>query len=132
MEPASIVAEITLSQNRPNPFKPATDIEYGLPEACFVDLAVFDVTGKRVRTLVNGQQPAGHRVVRWNGKNDSGAAVSAGVYFCKLATESENFSRAMDDGFFLFVEATDKQFDEVGTSKFLSDIGGKSVETVRE
>ena len=46
--------------------------------------------------------------------------------------ESENFSRAMDDGFFLFIEGTDKQFDEVRTSKFLSDIGGKSVETVRE
>ena len=45
---------------------------------------------------------------------------------------SENFSRAMDDGFFLLIEAGDKQFDECKTAEFLSSIGGRSIEIVRE
>ena len=46
--------------------------------------------------------------------------------------DSENFSRAMDDGFFLFVGAGDKRFDEALTYEFLSKIGGRSIETVRK
>ena len=69
----------------PNPFNPATRIEYDLPTAASVTLAVFDVMGRRVRTLTDGFAAAGsHRAV-WTGLDAAGAPVGAGVYFLKLS-----------------------------------------------
>jgi flagellar hook assembly protein FlgD len=47
---------------------------------------VYDATGRRVRRLVHGEQPAGIRTVTWDGRNDAGLRVSAGVYFLRLET----------------------------------------------
>ncbi|RMI04697.1 MAG: T9SS C-terminal target domain-containing protein, partial [Calditrichaeota bacterium] len=68
----------------PNPFNPTTTIAFHLPHVSRITLHVFDVTGRRVRTLVNGKLPAGaHRVV-WDGTDDGGRAVAGGVYFYRL------------------------------------------------
>ncbi|HSG29114.1 MAG TPA: carbohydrate-binding protein [Candidatus Krumholzibacterium sp.] len=76
----------------PNPFNPSTTISYDLPEEVAVDLSVYDVTGRLVRKLVDGAfTGAGtHRIV-WDGRNEAGRVVEAGVYFYRL--EAGTFSR---------------------------------------
>ncbi len=76
-----------LHPNYPNPFNPATVIEYDLPSQAHVTLKVFDVLGRQVMTLVEAQQPAGRYRVEWPGVNDSHEPVAAGLYFCRMAAE---------------------------------------------
>lgn len=74
-----------LSPGYPNPLNPGTSIAFGLPEgADNVNLSVFDVSGRLVRTLVSGAFPAGRHSVHWDGRDASGAAVASGVYFYRL------------------------------------------------
>lgn len=80
-----------LKENRPNPFNPVTRIAYELPRKSPVTLSVFDLTGRRVKTLVSEVQGTGRHEVLWNGTNDAGRSVSSGVYFYKL--ESNSFSK---------------------------------------
>lgn len=69
----------------PNPFRNSTTIEFELPDAAPVRLAVYDTAGRRVRTLVEGTVHAAGRVaVPWDGRDDSGRPVAAGVYFTRL------------------------------------------------
>jgi len=69
----------SLSQNYPNPFNPATMIEYQLKEKSFVTLTLFDVLGRRVATLVNGEQTGGSHFANWDA-----SAFASGVYFYRL------------------------------------------------
>jgi hypothetical protein len=75
-----------LEQNSPNPFNPVTNIFFSIPEKTGVELYVYDVSGKVVKTLVDGvtMEPGRHKAT-WDGRTDSGRAVSSGVYFCKLS-----------------------------------------------
>jgi len=73
-----------LSQNYPNPFNLETVISYQLPVFSKVTLKVYDVLGKEVRKLVNGNKPDGNHSVVWNGKDNSGQQLSSGVYFYSL------------------------------------------------
>ena len=73
--------KFTLQQNYPNPFNPVTQIEYGLPVASHVHLAIYDLLGREVVTLVDGIQEAGYRSVSWHGMNRSGNGVGVGMYF---------------------------------------------------
>ena len=68
----------------PNPFQQATTIRFDLPQAGDVRLNVYDIAGRRVRTLVSESSPAGSRSATWNGVNDAGHRVSAGVYILRL------------------------------------------------
>ena len=81
-----------LLPNHPNPFNPETSIEYTLPADCQVTLAVYNILGQKVRTLINEHQSAGLKSVRWDGKDDSGNQVSAGVYFYSI--KADNFTQA--------------------------------------
>jgi len=74
----------SLQQNYPNPFNPSTTIEYSIPQSGLVTLKVFNVLGKEVATLVNGQNDAGNHKVEFNA-----SALNSGVYFYKI--ESGNF-----------------------------------------
>jgi hypothetical protein len=76
---AGLPMAITLEQNFPNPFNPATVIKYDLPKDSHVRLRIFDVLGREVETLVDGLERAGYKSVNWNG-----AGRASGVYFCKL------------------------------------------------
>jgi hypothetical protein len=78
-------AEPRLYQNTPNPFNPTTSIAFELPGQGHVALRVFDVGGKLVRTLVDGQRNEGSHVVTWNGRDDVGRAVASGVYLYRLS-----------------------------------------------
>ncbi len=73
-----------LSQNYPNPFNPSTVIRFELPQAGRAQLAVYNILGHRVRTLVDGVQAAGEQRVTWDGRDDDGAAVTSGIYFYRL------------------------------------------------
>ncbi|MCB0312252.1 MAG: T9SS type A sorting domain-containing protein, partial [Calditrichaeota bacterium] len=70
--------------NYPNPFNPSTVIGYRLSVASRVELSIFDLLGKKVRTLVDERQPAGQYEVRWNGEDADGNALSAGIYFYRM------------------------------------------------
>ena len=68
----------------PNPFNPRTTLRFTLPAAGPVDLAVYDVQGRRVRRLVAGRLAAGRHAVSWDGRDDAGRAVPSGIYLARL------------------------------------------------
>jgi len=69
-----------LYNNFPNPFNPVTTFRYDLPEDELVDITIYDMMGRVVKTLINDQQTAGYRSLQWNATNDAGSPVSAGIY----------------------------------------------------
>ena len=75
-----------LYANYPNPFNAETQMTYALPVAGAVELAIYNVRGQRVRTLVQGVQAAGRSQIVWDGRNDTGAALASGVYLSRLAS----------------------------------------------
>ncbi|MEW6753106.1 MAG: FlgD immunoglobulin-like domain containing protein [Candidatus Latescibacterota bacterium] len=82
--PAPRPAGVWLAPNAPNPFNPETRIQYALPRRAPAVLEVYDAAGQRVRAWVLGEQPAGTHTVVWDGRNDAGEGVAAGVYLCRL------------------------------------------------
>ncbi len=85
-----------LSGNAPNPFARETRIRYELPSAARVHLAVYSVAGRKVRSLVDGEpRAAGRHEVRWEGRDDTGASVAAGVYFYRLEAGGRTVTRRM-------------------------------------
>ena len=64
----------------PNPFNPVTTLHYNLPEGSYVDIIVYDILGKVVNNLVDGNQSSGYKSVQWNATNNAGQPVSAGLY----------------------------------------------------
>ncbi len=80
---------------RPNPFNPGTSIGYSLDRDSVVELAVYDVSGRLVRTLVSEQVPAGEHVIAWDGRDDRGNTVASGVYLYKLSTGNAFETRRM-------------------------------------
>ena len=77
----TIPTVFSCAQNYPNPFMRNTTIKYGLPKNSNVNLTIFNIAGQAVKTLVNGQQLAGFKSVRWNGENTAGVQVPQGIYF---------------------------------------------------
>ena len=80
----TVPGEFSLAQNYPNPFNPTTQIQYGLPQQSRVSIIVYDVNGRVVTKLFQGDQEAGLHIVHWNGKNNQGYPVSTGIYFYEL------------------------------------------------
>jgi hypothetical protein len=68
----------------PNPFNPSTTLRFTLPGASAVHLAVYDASGRRVRTLQTGVLTAGEHLVRWDGRDDRGASAASGTYSVRL------------------------------------------------
>lgn len=85
----------TLAQNRPNPFNPLTTIAYDVGRKGSVALQVFDVRGRRVRTLVDGVQAAGTYRVTWDGKDERGRPAGSGVYFYRLESADGGITKKM-------------------------------------
>ncbi|MDE2807006.1 MAG: putative Ig domain-containing protein [Gemmatimonadota bacterium] len=79
----------SLANNFPNPFNPATTIQYALPTAADVELTVYNAVGQPVRTLVAEHQSAGRYAVEWDATNDSGHRLSSGMYFYRLQAGGE-------------------------------------------
>jgi len=85
----------TLHQNYPNPFNPVTNLDYDLPEDAMVNITVFDMMGKVVRTLVNDQQSAGYKTLQWNAMSNSGQPVSSGLYIYTIQVGEFSKTRKM-------------------------------------
>lgn len=79
-----------LSQNYPNPFNPSTIIAYQVPVASDVQLNVFNILGQRIRVLFDGNREAGVYSAVWDGRNDSGEVVAAGLYFVRMQSEKNS------------------------------------------
>ncbi|MFH5831452.1 MXAN_6640 family putative metalloprotease [Halalkalibaculum sp. DA384] len=87
---SQIPEEIQLAQNYPNPFNPGTTIEFGLPEQTHVELAVYDIVGRKVATLQDEVLLAGYYDVPFNGRN-----LASGVYFYRLVTDQQVIVKKM-------------------------------------
>ncbi|MCX6173124.1 MAG: T9SS type A sorting domain-containing protein, partial [Ignavibacteriales bacterium] len=81
----------SLYQNYPNPFNPSTVISYTLPEIARITLKIYDVLGREVKTLINGEQPAGVYKLSWNGNNNLGSKVASGIYIYRIEAGSGKF-----------------------------------------
>ncbi|MCB0266090.1 MAG: T9SS type A sorting domain-containing protein [Calditrichia bacterium] len=80
------ITDFTLEQNYPNPFNPSTRINYSIPIASDVELNIFNISGQKIRTLINKWQQMGKHSIIWNGLNNTGEQVSSGIYFYRLKT----------------------------------------------
>lgn len=92
---AIMPAEYELFNNYPNPFNPETIIEYMVPKTGQVKMAIYNVLGQNVRTLVDAHQPAGTYTVMWNGRDNQGNKLSSGVYFYQLIGENALITKKM-------------------------------------
>jgi hypothetical protein len=83
---SSSMQSYKLYQNVPNPFNPSTMIRFDVPAGGgYVKLEIYDVAGRRIRTLINNHEPAGRQTVQWNGRNHDGTPVASGLYFYRLS-----------------------------------------------
>lgn len=89
------VNEYSLGANFPNPFNPETQIQFSLAEDTRVDIVVYDLLGKQVRTLINDIRAQGTHVVTWDGKDNAGKEVASGVYLYRLAAGGFTESKKM-------------------------------------
>jgi hypothetical protein len=93
-EDAAVPASrLHLDPNLPNPFRPHTSIRYHLPASGRVRLSIFDVTGDLVRRLIEREEGSGSHVARWDGRDERGAAVASGAYFCRLEAGGRTAAR---------------------------------------
>ena len=95
---AQLPNEFGLSQNFPNPFNPATVIEYALPRASEVKIQIYNILGQKVRDLVDERQEPGYKTIHWDGKDQNGTEVSSGIYFYRIVAHavhgSEDFVKS--------------------------------------
>lgn len=81
-----VPAEFVLHSNFPNPFNPSTTIRYSIAKKSAVKLVVFNIEGQEILTLQDALKPSGNYETQWNGFDQLGNQVSAGMYFCRLET----------------------------------------------
>ncbi len=88
-------SKFTISQNYPNPFNPVTTIEYTLPRKAQVEIAIYNLLGRMVRTLVNETKAAGIYQTQWDGKNEKGLDVATGIYFYRFQMDNHVETKKM-------------------------------------
>ncbi len=88
-------SDYTLVDNYPNPFNSSTKIEFSIPESQFINLSIYSVSGKLIRTLVNNVTNSGYKSVYWDGTDINGNLVSSGIYIYKLETSKKIISKKM-------------------------------------
>jgi hypothetical protein len=86
---------LTLNQNKPNPFNPMTTFSFVLPERANVNLSIFNIEGKLVRTIVDRALPDGFNEFIWDGQDTAGNPVSSGVYLYRLKAGKKAITRKM-------------------------------------
>lgn len=79
-----ILSSFMLFQNYPNPFNPSTTIQYSIPIPGDVKIAIYDVQGRVVRSFDSPPHLAGNNSITWDSRNDDGALVTSGMYFCQV------------------------------------------------
>ena len=81
-------SDFKMLPNYPNPFNPATNIKFELPEATHVSLVIMDLLGRNIRTLVDGKINGGYHQVNWDGMMAAGAPAPSGVYLIQFSTKN--------------------------------------------
>jgi serine protease len=94
-EAGSMPVAFALSQNYPNPFNGSTAIRFSLQADGKATLTIFDILGRKVNTLQSGMLPAGEHAFTWNGTDESGVAVTSGVYFYRLESADGTLVKRM-------------------------------------
>jgi hypothetical protein len=94
-EPETEVLQTFLRTGSPNPAAGRATIEFGLKQTGPVTLAIYDVSGRKVRTLVQGTLGPGVHVRPWDGRDDAGRDVAAGIYLVKLAARDKVFTEKL-------------------------------------
>jgi hypothetical protein len=84
-----------LNQNYPNPFNASTTISFDLPSGSDVELTVYDITGRKIATLVTGYLPAGNHSFTWNGRSEFGESMASGMFFYRLRSSSFDETKKM-------------------------------------
>jgi len=93
--PDELPVSIELGQNHPNPFNPATTIEFTLNRRSNVSIAVYNLLGERIRVLVEGVRPVGLHRVTWDGTDSRGDDVASGIYLYRLTADGYETSKKM-------------------------------------
>jgi len=89
---ALIPKDYLLKEAFPNPFNSSTMIEYGLPVESRVKIEIYDILGRRCKTLIDSEMPAGYHQVQWNGEDESNQPVVSGVYLVKMTSGDRQFT----------------------------------------
>ncbi len=87
--------DFAVSQNYPNPFNPETKFSFDLTFPTHVSLAIYNVAGQKVATLVDAYLNVGTHTVTWDGTNERGETVSSGIYFYRVVTEENAVTKTM-------------------------------------
>ena len=95
MDMLAVPEEYQLTQNYPNPFNPTTTISFSIPSEGHVQVSVYDITGRLVTNLVDGNLSEGYHDVIWDGTDMFGSNVSAGLYIYSLQAEGVSLTRKM-------------------------------------
>ena len=93
--PEALPEGFELKQNQPNPFNPDTRISFTIPESEHVQLQIFDVSGRKVKTLFDGELAAGEHSFEWDATDDAGHRVATGVYLYRLTAGNITASKKM-------------------------------------
>ena len=102
LDPSTIAAGFTLNGPFPNPFNPSTVISYELPYDLNIEINIFNLLGRKVRSLLNETRPAGQGSTIWDGKTENGHLASGGVYFISIQV------RGPSNGSNIFYQETKK------------------------
>ncbi|MGA7303555.1 MAG: FlgD immunoglobulin-like domain containing protein [Rhodothermales bacterium] len=94
-ETPDVVSGMALYPNYPNPYSMSTRIEYSFEKPTYAQLAIVDIRGRVVRTLVDGFQESGRRAVEWDGTTSAGIRVPSGAYIYRLRSNRETSARMM-------------------------------------
>ena len=86
---------VVLGQNVPNPFNPATSINFKLPEPMDVSLVIYDLSGRAIRHLYDGKLGGGNHIIVWTGTDDAGREVPSGMYLYKLIAGKKSITKKM-------------------------------------
>lgn len=89
------IVNVQLEQNFPNPFNPETNISFSLPSSDKVEISIYNIKGQKVKTLCNLKMESGKHTLLWNGKDDKGNSVAAGIYFYQLNTNKLKITHKM-------------------------------------
>ena len=91
----AVPEEYQLTQNYPNPFNPTTTISFSIPSEGHVQVNIYDITGRLIANLVDGNLSEGYHDVIWDGNDMFGTNVSAGLYIYSLKAEGVSLNRKM-------------------------------------
>lgn len=91
----SVLNSFKLLQNYPNPFNPKTSIQYKIPRKGTVEIKIFSINGKLIKSITNEHNKQGDDITKWDGKTNKGNSVASGFYIYRARFENNVVSKRM-------------------------------------